>query len=126
MTFCIECGNPKVEAFGRCASCNHQSRKLERVKEKKVTPIKRVSDKRSRELQVYAKLKAHYLKIYPCCEVADCHNKSIDIHHSRGRENGLLTNVDFFLAVCRECHTKITTDSAWAVSQGYSILRTTV
>jgi hypothetical protein len=33
-------------------------------------------------------------------------------------------NTDLFLAVCVEHHHKITTDSKWALENGYSVLRT--
>lgn len=126
MTSCIECGNPKVEAFGRCASCNYNQRKLARTKLKEVKPIKKVSQKRNIQNQQYLRLRKDYLEAVQYCEVPECHKKSTEIHHMAGRENEKLLDTNYFLAVCHDHHHKITVDSKWAIENGYSILRTTV
>lgn len=119
--------NPEI---GLCATHAHEKRKAERQaykdlsKEKK--PIKNVSQSRAIENRQYLKLRKEYLETHPCCEVRECHNRSKEIHHSAGRENGKLLDVNYFFAVCREHHHKITVDSAWSIREGYSILRTTV
>lgn len=124
MIECSDCGNSKIEANGRCASCNLARRKQERTKVKEVKPINKVSAKRAVQNQQYAKLRKEYLELYPVCEVVECHNKSVEIHHMNQRENERLLDVNYFLAVCRPCHEKITRDSAWAIANGYTYERT--
>jgi hypothetical protein len=120
------CSNP-VENWdtGLCASCSHAQRKAERQasKVKIVTPIKKITTKRAAQNQEYLKLRKEYLEAYPACEVEDCHNKSKELHHKKGRDGDLLTNTDYFMGVCPSCHYRITTDSAWATSKGYSYSR---
>lgn len=122
---CIECGGSPVENPDTqlCASCGHAHRKADRTTLKEKKPIKKVSTKRAAENQVYARLRKEYLEAYPVCEVVECHWKATEIHHMAGRVGDLLTDVNNFLAVCDVCHQRITVDSAWAISQGYSILR---
>lgn len=123
MTECPSCGTNKVERNGWCASCNHEQRKQERTQAKEKKPIKKVSTQRAKQNQEYARLRDEYLSVYKTCEVVECHNRSNQIHHMQGRDGDKLTDVNLFLAVCPDCHRRITEDSAWAISQGYSILR---
>lgn len=127
MTTCPDCDSIKVERNGYCASCNMARRKQEREskKVKVITPIRKVSAERSKENQVYARLRKEYLEAYPCCEVPECHRKASEIHHQKGRAGDLLTNTDYFMAVCHDHHHMITVDSAWAIKMGFSILRST-
>jgi len=90
---------------------------------KALKPIKKVSPKRSSQNQQYAKLRKEYLEAYPVCEVPECHAKAKHIHHMAGRENEKLLDTNYFLAVCEPCHHRITVDSAWAIANGYSVLR---
>lgn len=126
MTTCPTCGTLKVERNGYCATCNFTARKEEReaskpVKEKK--PIKKVTAKRAIQNKEYLRLNREYLEQYPVCEVVECHYKSNQVHHMCGREGELLTNVDFFLAVCQDCHDKIHDNPEWSRSQGYLLTR---
>lgn len=129
MTGCVRCGSFKIEneELGLCATCAHTQRRAERQasKVKVVAPVKKVSAKRASQNLQYAKLRKQYLEAYPACEVIDCNNKSSEIHHQKGRENDLLLDTNYFMAVCKSCHHRITTDSKWALDNGYSILRTT-
>lgn len=121
------CSSPvENQETGLCASHAHAQRKAERQasKVKIVTPIKKITTKRAAQNQEYLKLRKEYLEAYPACEVEDCHNKSTEVHHMRSREGESLLNTNEFLAVCHGCHHKITTDSAWAVANGYSYSRT--
>lgn len=122
---CNRCGTRWIENqyTGLCATCAREDRKAELTQAKVVKPIKKVSDKRNIQNQEYARLRDEYLEAYPACEVVECSRKSSEIHHMAGREGDKLTDVNHFLAVCRLCHERITIDSAWAISQGYSILR---
>jgi len=126
MLECVECGSDRVEnkELMLCASCNHARRKADRAKPAVVKPVKKVTEKRNIQNQHYARLRVEYLEAYPACEVVDCHNKSSQIHHMQGREGEKLTDTDKFLAVCPSCHERITNDTQWAITNGYSYPRT--
>lgn len=121
------CGAMVEGRTDQCASHNLADRKAAKaeMKAQVVKPVKKISVKRSGEMQEYMKLKREYLELYPMCEVETCDRKSVDIHHQRGREGARLTDTNFFMAVCRECHNEITVNSKEAIESGYSELRTT-
>jgi hypothetical protein len=110
-----------------CGSHNFilRKRECESLKEKKKPkPIKRESEKRKGQNKEYSKLAKEYLLLYPVCEVVECHLPSNQVHHMAGRSNEMLLNTDYFLAVCPDCHQRITLDSKWALENGYSLPRT--
>lgn len=122
------CGSDKIENpdTGLCASCGAAERKAERNARKVtiVKPVAKMAPKRAGQHQEYMKLRRDYLALYPICECEGCERKSIDIHHQGGREGDRLLDTNFFMAVCREHHAYYTTNSAEAISKGYSIQRT--
>lgn len=124
---CKICGSRCRAGSNFCASCEVAIRKEARMacKIKTATKVKVVTEKRAGELRYFAKQKVEYLTIYPCCEVEDCHLKSVDVHHRGTRTNHNLNDTDNFIALCRFHHDMATEDSAWARSVGISVLRTT-
>jgi hypothetical protein len=74
----------------------------------KRTPLRKVSKKRNRELQVYMKLRAKFLDDRPWCEVEQCGCtfQATDIHHREGRGSNL-NKVATWIPSCRSCHTFI-------------------
>lgn len=114
---------------GECASCGAARRKAERMTLKQRTPISKVSDKRGKELNQYATLKAKFILNKWCAY----HGKPclpVDIHHQMGRvgfadekEIPLLLDVRYWIPVCRQAHTWITEHSKEAIEQGYSFSR---
>ena len=84
-------------------------------------PIKKMSDKRKKELNEYKTLRLKFLKENPFCKV--CGKESNQIHHAKGRENSLLNDLTYFVAVCGQCHAKIELNPLWAKKNGYSINR---
>jgi len=91
---------------------------------KSVVPIKPVSDKMTKELAKYRRLRSKYLEATPTCEVRGCNRTATEIHHRRSRGIYLCV-VEYFLAVCRPCHLKIESEVIWAKEQGYSVDRLT-
>ena len=89
---------------------------------KSVAPIKPVSDKMTKELAKYRRLRSQYLEATPTCEVRGCNRASSEIHHRRGRLQYLCV-VEYFLAVCRLCHLWIEANPEAAKEQGYSVDR---
>lgn len=130
MTGCLECGSFKIEANGLCATCAHNLRKAERRKLTEKQPVNKVSDKRKTQLNEYAVIRERFL-LNRWCGVHGHPCVPTEVHHMKGKagfadekEIPLLIDTRFFLAVCREAHIKITEDSRWAISEGYSIQRT--
>lgn len=89
---------------------------------KSAVPIKPVSDKMTKELAKYRRLRSQYLEATPTCEVRGCNRASSEIHHRRGRLQYLCV-VKYFLAVCRPCHLWIEANPEAAKEQGYSVDR---
>lgn len=108
-----------------CATHNHAIRKAEREakKTKIVKPVKKITEKRAKQNREYLEIRVHFLEQYPMCQIGGCNNKSTEVHHMKGKANDLLTNPENFLAICSDCHRKITEHSAEAIREGYSILR---
>ena len=86
-------------------------------------PISKKSAKRIDEEKVYNKKKKDYLIAFPHCEVKKCRKDSTDIHHKKGRVGSLLTDDNYFMAVCRGCHSEIELNPIWAKENGYSLDR---
>jgi len=95
--------------------------KSEQLK-KQSTPIKQVSKKLSKKRGEYNLLATQYKKDNPTCKVCEV-NPTTDIHHVKGRVGPLLCDVNYFLNVCRTCHTKIEENPEWAKEMGYVMNR---
>lgn len=91
--------------------------KLENKKE-----IKKVSEKRAAQEKIYFKRVAIWKKGKKC-GVRGCIKDCDDAHHQKGREGALLLDEKYWFPVCRLDHTRITTDSKWAIENGYSLPR---
>jgi hypothetical protein len=130
---CSICGEFKpLERNGNCASCNALARKAGRVKiPKEPTPIKKVSEKQSKLLTQYAKIRQKFLLNKWCAY----HGKPClptDIHHAMGRigfaddkEIPLLLDTRYFVPLCRDAHRWIEEHPKEAKEQGYSYSRLT-
>lgn len=83
--------------------------------------IRKRSIKRQIQEREYIKLRKQFLIDNPTCKV--CGQDSTDAHHSKGRTGALLTDVQYFVAVCRQCHVAIEENPNWAKEMGYSVSR---
>jgi hypothetical protein len=126
---CLQCGNPKVENNGLCASCAHALRKAERMVIKDKVPVNKVSYKRGKELNQYAALKKKFM-LNRWCAYHGRPCLPTDIHHQMGRvgfadekEILLLLDTRYWIPVCRLAHEWITQNSKEAIEQGYSFSR---
>jgi len=122
---CKECGNkftPKYKTTEMFCSGICAFEYKQKNYQKPHTPIRKVSDKRRSQLYTYAMMKKNFMSKHKTCFVC-IRNDATDVHHMKGRENELLLDIKFWLPVCRECHRKITDDSAWAIREGYSLKR---
>jgi hypothetical protein len=78
---------------------------------------------RAEQEKEYLKLKKQFLKDHPVCQVKGCTKKACDVHHQKGRLGALLTNMTYFLGVCRGHHKTIEQNPRWSREQGYSVSR---
>lgn len=80
--------------------------KPEKKEKKKHLPIKKLSKKREAQNKIYLVLRKEFLEQNPYCQIKfeGCSNLSVEVHHSEGRIGTLLTNVEYFVATCRNCH----------------------
>jgi hypothetical protein len=130
---CPQCNEWKpLERSGVCASCAAAIRKAERKKAPAASdPIAKVSQKQSKMLNQYAKIRQKFLLNKWCAY----HGKPClptDIHHAMGRvgfaddkEIPLLIDIRYFVPVCREAHRWIEEHPREAKEQGYSESRLT-
>jgi hypothetical protein len=85
--------------------------------------IKKVSQKRNLENKDYTKVRKVFLESLIFCQVKGCKGLATEVHHKKGRIGKLLTDTNYFLGVCRECHNKIELEPKWAKENGYSLNR---
>lgn len=121
------CSNYREGNTPYCASCNHRQRKEARTLSAPVklnAKIKPVADKRAKELSKYSRLKAQYIAIHQICENIGCNQQATTIHHMAGRENEMLLDVNYFKALCFDCHRKVEENPHWAKENKLSESRT--
>ena len=81
--------------------------------------LKPVSDKRKVLNKEYSEARKEYFeKVQGNCEA--CGAQATDIHHKSKRGKNL-SSQQTFMAVCRNCHTRIHDNPAWARELGYLI-----
>jgi len=103
---CKSCGADFIpfRTFDKFCSAECKIKK-EGYTEKKRTRIAQVSDKRKKETTLYLKVRQGYLNRLKNCEC--CGAPATEIHHKSGRENELLFDPLYFMAICRSCHSWI-------------------
>ena len=81
-----------------------------------------VSEKRSKQMEVYRILRDQFLKDHPKCgaSLPGCLSVATEVHHMSGKEGERLNDTTEWLAICRNCHTAITEDSNGAIENGLS------
>lgn len=89
-------------------------------KEPKQSKIRKQSEKRKEDLKIYHLKRQAYLQAHPVCEFEGCNQKARDLHHKAGRSGDKFLDETKYMALCREHHTLITINSAWAIQNGYS------
>ena len=125
---CKSCWNRKYgKPLERTALKKKPQKELKRTPLKRSTkPIKKVADKRQKQLAEYYKLREAFLKKHKECELkvdSGCTRIATEIHHEQGRWNELLLDVTKFKAGCRHCHDRVTEKSKEAIENGQSISR---
>lgn len=103
------------EKNGHTATCNYANRRIVKDSVKAATKvaekksIRKVSDKRKKDLQVYANRRKHHLTQYPECQLKldGCTKVATQIHHAAGRIGSNLTNKNHFRSACQSCHRQL-------------------
>lgn len=83
--------------------------------------MRRTSRKMAVLLRKYSKQRRTYLEANPQC--ARCGRPAIEIHHRAGRVGLRLLDESTWMAVCRDCHVRITEHPAEAIAEGWSLPR---
>ena len=81
--------------------------------------IKQKSDKRKEQEEVYSSLRKAFLLKEKFCE--RCAGTATEVHHKNGRNGERLNDVNFFMAVCRNCHQHIHEHPKESRIKGYLI-----
>lgn len=73
---------------------------------KQRTPVKKISDKRKKEMSVYDKRRLAFLALNKWCQanLPGCTGISSDVHHMEGRIGDNYLNISKWKALCRNCH----------------------
>src|SRR5699024_3555694 len=103
-----------------CKDCWNRYKGIKKPVKSNKNTIKQVSNKKSKELSKYRRLRDEYMKVNSFCEVRGCSRKATDLHHRVSREFALV-DIAVFMAVCRECLNKIEENDRWARDNGYKL-----
>lgn len=116
------CTDPSCYSYGKYCRLHKNSgvKKGDEPQPAVAEPIEKRSKKGKKDDQEYTKIKREFLIANPRCQVEKCNHVSEDVHHKRGRVGKLLTDVRYFLAVCRKHHKIIEDNPLWAKENGYS------
>lgn len=84
--------------------------------------MRKLSKKRERQYRDYSKVRKEFLLENPYCaaRIPGCMIEATEVHHKKGKIEGLLVDTDNFLAVCRSCHNYIEGHPNEAKEMGFS------
>lgn len=120
---CKECGDGAEKwIYSKKSNLCIYHHKLWKMKVKKPVRLKPVSDKMAKQRKQYSVLAQKFLYDNPICQVMDCQELSVQLHHKRGRGKYLL-DVSTYMAVCCEHHKWIEEHPMMAKAYGYSLDR---
>lgn len=101
-------------------------KKIYKFNPKPSGPIKKKTDKRKKEEEIYQIHRKEHLLDNPYCKVCldlGIKKEASEIHHIRGRSGIWIYIKKFFLSVCREHHEWIEANGKEAKRLGYSVTR---
>lgn len=118
MAKCKTCGKNCVKEY----CFQHKPRKplnQKRQEPKPQNPLKRVSDKRKKQEALYSIARKEFLTKNPNCEI--CGGPATDVHHRNGREGERLNDTEWWMALCRSCHSEVHANPAHSYEMGYMV-----
>lgn len=86
------------------------------MKRSKISPISPTLRKRK---ALYTRLNREFLAANPNCW--KCGKSGTETHHKGGREGEWLTFVEWFVALCRDCHRFCEENKQEAIRLGFSV-----
>ncbi len=117
------CNNPRFSK-GYCSYHQNERTDEKWLSKKSKSGIKKsfkpISDKMAQELANYRIVRDKYMEEHEVCEYGTCTALANDLHHKGGRGKNL-SNVDLFMAVCRNHHTHIHLNPKESRSIGYLV-----
>lgn len=123
---CSECVHMKVRAEETAKKqANKLANKLlqhNAAQSKPKAKIKPISDKRKELNKEYSRVREKFL-LGRWCAYHGSPCIPTEVHHGAGKIGDLLTDVRYFVAVCREAHRIIEERPKWAKEQGFSFDR---
>ncbi len=132
---CSDCSRDSKLTAGRCQNCYWKHRKAVKQSEreeqgnvstkKAAKPIRFLSKKRAAQNVLYLKKRRIFMEQNNKCQakLSRCTYWATDVHHPQGRLGDLLTDESKFIALCRNCHTFIEENPAFAKEHGFSLSR---
>lgn len=100
-----KCAIKKADKAKKKRSKERKQLNSTKTQDEKKKRLRRVSKKRAKQLNEYKEIRKEYLLLNSRCE--RCYNQATEIHHKNGRSGKKLNDTNFFMAICRECHTFI-------------------
>lgn len=84
--------------------------------------MRKLSKKRAKQYRDYSKVRKEFLLENPYCQarIPGCTIEATDVHHKKGKIEGLLTDTNNFVAICRSCHSWVEEHPAKAKEMGLS------
>ncbi|MGZ5302518.1 MAG: hypothetical protein ACXWDO_00250 [Bacteroidia bacterium] len=92
--------------------------------DKKPKAPKPIAPKRAVQNKLYEAKKAIFFASHKKCEInsPECNKDApLHVHHTNGRENERLLNVDYWMAACDYCNSYIESHDEWARENGFKL-----
>lgn len=126
---CKECSKEIIQRSSLDTFCSWQCKQKYSKKKSKPTKVKPISDKRKKQEQAYLVANRIFLmeeRNKFCPVMALLHNRTVkttEVHHKAGRENEMLLDMEYWLAVSREGHEFIHSNHEISYEQGWIITK---
>lgn len=104
-----------MEPSTRKVKTNTETKSYKKV----YSTISPISEKQSKRLAEYRKVRDQFLKENPFCKICGTTN-DISLHHSRGRIGELLIDTAHFVTLCLKHHEQAEREPWWAKQMGIS------
>lgn len=107
---------------------NHEGNKYCKycwAKIKKPKPIKKMSDHKKEDYELYKIAREQHFKDFPKCQFNGCVSGHIQLHHMAGRVGELLYNRKYFKSLCDKHHRFVTENPEKGIELGLCIKSTT-
>lgn len=109
------------EWHNRSQETQRQKQREPRTQLKRNSHLKPVSAKGRTRREAYRAVRDPFMLLHPICQCCK-YRPSTELHHKKGRNRELLVDVQYFAALCHECHYHIHFIAPlWAYENGWLI-----